>query len=180
VTISPPPIKSAHSQKGKTSTATLAPVCDAFSFAKCVLSDFPVSQNGVATADEEESPTHSARPAISPATIQRLRSVMSTVADSQISKNISRNELYPRLVACIEQLSNTMVQHRQHRQQGPHPNKSGILPPLDFLPLRFNSGPTNTPTLIPCLSTCSVGLQTRVPLRTNGVCINPPCRRNFN
>jgi len=132
------------------------------------------AKNKAVTADEEQSPTQSARPAMStfsrrPPTIQRLRSVTSTVADSQISKNTSRNELYSSLVACIEPLSNTMVQHRQHRPQGPHPNKPAILPPLDFLPLRFNSGPTNTPTLVPCLSTCSVGLQTRVPLRTNGV-----------
>jgi len=66
VTISPPPIKSAHSPRCKASTANLTPVCDVFRFAKCVLSDFPVSQNKAATAGEGESPTQSARPAISP------------------------------------------------------------------------------------------------------------------
>jgi hypothetical protein len=34
---------------------------------------------------------------------------------------------------------------------------------LDCPPLRFNSGPTKTPTLVPCLSTCSVRLQTQAP-----------------
>jgi len=101
-----------------------------FRYPSSVRLSHATAKNKAATADEEESPTQSARPAIfAPPTIQRPRSVTSTVADSQISKNIYRSELYPGLVACIEQLSNTMVWHGQHRPQGPHPNKPGILPP---------------------------------------------------
>jgi len=125
-----------------------------------------------------KSPRHSPQgrqyPSCRPLTIQRLRSVTSTVAVSQISKSTYRNKLHPSLVARVALLSNTMAQHCQHRPQGPHPNKPGILPPP-----RFSRSPTKTPPLVPWLSTAQLGPQTRVSLRTNGV-YQPPCRRNFD
>ena len=61
---------------------------------------------------------------IGPTTVQHLRSVTSTVVDSQISKNNT-------LVACIAHLSNTMAQHSQHRPQGPYPINPGTFLPLE-------------------------------------------------
>ena len=74
------------------------------------------AKNKAATAHDQHSPQGRQYPGSRPP-----RSVTSTAADSQISKNNYRNGLHPSLVARIAQLSNTMVQHSDHRLQGPHP-----------------------------------------------------------
>jgi hypothetical protein len=101
------------------------------------------------------------------------------VTDSQISRNNHRNEMHPRLVTCIAQLSNT----------GPTWPTSSARPlseitpaaylPLDCRPLRFNSVVTKTPTLAPCLCNCLAGFQSQVPLRTRSIqrCASDPPRQ---
>jgi hypothetical protein len=164
-----------------------------FRFCKCVLSDlfgiFPQSAcrmlrprtrlQPLTRKRQIQSPSQSPRPAVAPmligpTVVQRLRSVTGTVADSQISKNNYRNELHPSLVARIAQLSNTMAQHGQHRPQGPYPNDSGILSLA-----QIQQWAHQNPTLVPCLSTCSEGLQTESPFGPAQRCVPTPHSRNF-
>lgn len=113
---------------------------------------------------------------IDPTTMQRLRSVTSTVADSQISKNNYRNELHPSLVARIAQLSNTMAQHGQHRPQGPYPNNPGILPPPGLTPAQIqqwaHQNPHTRTVLEHLLGGAPDPSAPSDPLNTT-VCINP-------
>ena len=116
---------------------------------------------------------------VDPTTIQRLRSVTSTVADSQISKNNYRNELHPSLVARIAQLSNTMAQHGQHRPQGPYPNNPGILPPPGLTPTQIqqwaHQNPHTRTVLEHLLGGAPDPSAPSDPLNTT-VCLNPDSR----
>ena len=154
------------------------------------------AKNKAASADEEAPDTvpvtvrkTSNAPVVAPTlvdptTMQRLRSVTSTVADSQISKNNYRNELHPSLVARIAQLSNTMAQHGQHRPQGPYPSNPGILPPPGLTPAQIqhwaHQNPHTRTVLEHLLGGAPDPSAPSDPLNTT-VCMNPPdSRRHFN
>jgi len=139
VTISPPPIKSAHSQRCEASTATLAP--SVLQNVSSLTFRYPIPVRLSHATAKNRVPDTVGKAGnilvVAPLTIQRLRNVTNTVADSQISMNNYRNELHPSLVARIARLSNTMVQHCPHRPQGPHRNKPGILPPPGTSPAQI-------------------------------------------
>ena len=62
----------------------------------------------LATVTNKPSPVGRFRPPfIGPTTVQRLRSITSTVVDSQISRNNCCHKLYMSLIARIAHLSNT-------------------------------------------------------------------------
>src|SRR5258706_483195 len=113
---------------------------------------------------------------VDPTTMQRLRSVTSTVADSQITKNNYRKELPPSPVARIAQVSNTMAQHGQHRPQGPYPTNPGILPPPGLTPAQIqhwaHQNPHTRTVLEHLLGGAPDPTAPSDPLNTT-VCINP-------
>jgi len=183
-------IESAHSQRSTASTARLILSMWCFQCCKIMtcLTFRPSPQCAcrmlaMAMNTDAESPSQCARPAIppvvaptliDPTTVQRLRSVTSTVVASQISKNNYSNELHLRLVARIRAPVPSMVStvRKAHIRTTPVSDL-----PLERLLFISSSRRTKTPTLVLYLSTCSAGLQNRVPLRTlpnRTVSINPP------
>ena len=109
-------IESAHSQRSKASTASHPPYVVLSMLQKSVLSHFPVlppvrlsyagygHKHGrrvpVTVRNAGDTPVV-APTLIDPTTVQRLRSVTSTVVGSQISKNNYYHELHLRLAARI-------------------------------------------------------------------------------